>query len=401
MTKVVRKNRIETSEPAGTRKMRCSSRGIFLIGFVVILTALTTYLLTVSVLKAEEPVSHTPNTVKKSSISPISIVDSLLAHPNLNNTGDIALLNLACAPSINGSDRSLVIQNLNDTLGHWALQVGENTQKNYHRYAENTSGFESEAEWRMAMMVTILGQDFKLRYDPSLTSFNQQNAASDKFFAQSDSVFITGCLSDARIGTCASLPVLYVAIGRRLGYPMHLVMAKNHLFCRWDDGNGTRINLEAANAGGYSSHPDDHYRKWPFPIEPSEEKSGNYLCNLTSQEVLAIFLSVRASCLKATNQRNDAIIAAAAAHKLAPTLGGINASLVEAIKGNKNSTFDEMEEILRMQQMARQRAYEDALVPPPNLNMPSLYANPHMAPYPNQSVVPPPVIPPPIQPFSY
>ena len=96
------------------------------------------------------------------------------------------------------------------------------------------------------MMCTILGKDFKVRYDPNLTSTEQQNASNGKFFANPESVFITGCLGESRIGTCSSLPVLYVAIGKRIGYPMHLVAAKGYLFARWDDGKGISVNLEAA-----------------------------------------------------------------------------------------------------------------------------------------------------------
>jgi hypothetical protein len=121
--------------------------------------------------------------------------------------------------------------------------------------------------------------------------------------------------------------VLYVAIGRRIGYPMHLVSAKEHLFARWDDGKGTRVNLEAANAGGFTSHPDSYYRTWPKPISPEEEKAGGYLRNLNTAESLAVFLTTRAACLQARGASFPAINSAAAAYRLAPNLGGIQFAL--------------------------------------------------------------------------
>jgi hypothetical protein len=223
--------------------------------------------------------------------------------------------------------REKIIADCLKTLDQWAARVAEQTWKNLHRYHENPQEYKSEAEWRLAMMCSVLGQDFKLRYDPSLVSKGQQNASNEKFFARPDSVFLTGCLGEERIGTCASLPVLYVAIGRRIGYPMYLVSAKEHLFARWDDGKGIRVNLEAANAGGFTSHPDSYYREWPKAIAPQEEVAGGYLRNLTADESLAIFLTIRAACLQAGGAALPAINSAAAAYRLAPQLGGINLAL--------------------------------------------------------------------------
>ena len=53
-------------------------------------------------------------------------------------------------------------------------------------------------------------------------------------------LFIHGII-DGPGGTCASMPVLYVAVGRRLGYPLKLVEARGHLLLRWDDPLGQRL----------------------------------------------------------------------------------------------------------------------------------------------------------------
>jgi hypothetical protein len=298
------------------------------------------------------------------------LIVSLLEIPKVSHDSDIGFLNLATAPGISSEQRNRIISDGLRTLDTWAASVAEQTWKNRHRYLENQREFKNEIEWKLGMMCTVLGQDFKVRYDPSLTSADQQNASNERFFSNPASVFLTGCLSESRIGTCASLPVLYVAVGRRVGYPMHLVAAKGHLFARWDDGKGARVNLEAANAGGFTSHPDAHYRSWPSSITPLEEKSGNYLRNLTAEESLAIFMSTRAYCLRSAGKNADAISAAAAAFRLAPNLGGISQALQATVSGNSQRELHE--ELQYQQAMLRMRQTYDPMDPTPHIPMPGM-----------------------------
>jgi hypothetical protein len=113
------------------------------------------------------------------------------------------------------------------------------------------------------------------------------------------------------------MPVLYVAIGRRLGYPMRLVLAKQHVFCRWDDGQ-ERFNIEGAGNGGVSYLPDEHYRSWPKPISDAEMKTGEFLKSLTPREELATFLLSRGACLHANERMPEARACLAEAHRLMP-----------------------------------------------------------------------------------
>lgn len=300
-------------------------------------------------------------------------IEALLGAPYLPADADIALLNLLVTPGLPAEGKDAIIADCLKTLDQWANTVARQTGQNLHRYHANPQEYESEAEWRLAMMCTILGQDFKLRYDPLLTSKERQNAPNQQFFANPHSVFLTGCLGESRVGSCASLPVLYVAIGRRIGYPMHLVAAKEHLFARWDDGKGTRVNLEAANAGGFTSHPDSYYRTWPKPISPQEEKAGGYLRNLTAEESLAVFLTTRAACLQAGGATMPAINSAAAAYRLAPNLGGIslalNSTLVNAPLDQSAVSRSELRKIeetmMHNRRMAEQMSVNPLLPNPP------------------------------------
>jgi len=64
--------------------------------------------------------------------------------------------------------------------------------------------------------------------------YNKQRVR-DVDFKNSRDLFLHGMVGSDNGGTCVSMPVLYVAVGRRLGYPMRLVLAKAHVFARWDD----------------------------------------------------------------------------------------------------------------------------------------------------------------------
>ena len=260
-------------------------------------------------------------------------VGALLVPAPLPADADPGLLNLLCAPDVSedASGRKLAA-NLK-TLDDWAAHIAWQTSRNLHRFRENPEDFGTEPEWRLAMMCTVLGQDLKVRYDPALSTPAMLASPNEVFFARSAPAFLSGCLGPDRAGTCSSLPVLYVALGRRLGYPMHLVAAKSHLFARWDDGKGTRVNLEAANGGGFSSQPDSYYRAWPRPISPEEEEKGGYLRNLDASEMLAVFLDIRADCLKAAGRPVEAVRAAAVAYNLAPTLGGVGECLMAMLPG--------------------------------------------------------------------
>ena len=102
-------------------------------------------------------------------------------------------------------------------------------------------------------------------------------------------------------GTCCSLPVVYVAVGRRLGYPLKLVTCHSHLFCRWDEPCGERFNVEANNFS-INAPNDDHFRQGRFFVGPEIEKNCCYLQSQTPKMELAGFLAQRGHRWKETGQ---------------------------------------------------------------------------------------------------
>jgi hypothetical protein len=219
---------------------------------------------------------------------------------------DIAQVNQACASALSSTAGS-PIPDAALEVDRMAARARAETERHWHRYTSRPEEYnDSLAYFRLLCLVTVLQDDFGVRYHPERAKSNADAVErNETFYADAQTVFLAGLTGAARVGTCASLPVLYVAVGRRLGYPMKLVTTRNHLFARWDDGR-ERINVEATGVG-LSVFDDDYYRRWPFPVSPEEERRERYLVSLSPREELGVFLSLRAHCLAATGRRHEAI----------------------------------------------------------------------------------------------
>jgi hypothetical protein len=229
---------------------------------------------------------------------------------------DIGLTNLLCAEGLRGSENLDLDKSL-DRLDEMATRVRLETDRNMHRFRSNPAEYEnSEPYYRMAMLVTVLQQDFGIIYNPDRVTPVGVFESNDKFFADSRDVFIHGLTGETKSGTCSSLPAFYIAVGRRLKYPLSLVSAKNHLFVRWEDQE-TRLNIEAA-AVGMNTYDDAHYRKWPYPMTTQEERDNGFIKSMTAAEECAVFMSIRGHCLMAAGRSSEAISAHDRAVRLAP-----------------------------------------------------------------------------------
>ena len=140
----------------------------------------------------------------------------------------------------------------------------------------------------MMMLITVLQQDFKVHYNP--------DRIREVDFTKSQDLFIHGMVSNNNGGTCVSMPVLYTAIARRLNYPVYLVTANAHVFCRWEDSK-ERFNIEATSQG-MNSYDDEYYMKWPKPLTEEVVNRGWYLKSLSNAGSLASFLASRGHCLE-------------------------------------------------------------------------------------------------------
>lgn len=229
----------------------------------------------------------------------------------------IEWMNLMCATGLPGSDLADA-GTASAALDRMARQVKTETERHHHKFQTNPEEFNhSEAYYRMLCLVTVLQQDFSVRYSPNRARPSDGPIEpNDTFFADSRDIFLHGLLGPERTGTCASMPVLYVAVGRKLGYPLKLVATKNHLFVRWEDSR-ERLNIEATSHG-LTTFDDDYYRRWPFPMSPEEERSERYLVSLSAAEEFAVFLSLRTQCLLAAGRHKEALECQEHACRMAP-----------------------------------------------------------------------------------
>jgi len=248
--------------------------------------------------------------------SPASLTDLLVLPPSEVEHCDIALMDLLCAQGLPGAER-LNVTNCLLMLDAWAGHVQVETERNLHQFRDNPGDFyNSEGYFRMLLMAAVVYEDFGIRYNPARMVMPGNIDPNDHFFADSRDIFIHGLIGDRRMGTCSSMPVLYIAIGRRLGYPLKLATTKAHLFIRWDDGTD-RFDVEATGKG-MNRYDDEHFKQWPFPVSDEEIRNDGYLKSLTPAEELAVFLSLRGNCLKEAGRRAQAASCYAAALRLAP-----------------------------------------------------------------------------------
>lgn len=155
--------------------------------------------------------------------SPVSVpkspqtLDALLRLPPAElNRCDIALMDLLCAQGLPGTE-NLNISGCLANLDQWANHVQSETERNLHQFREKPGDYyNSEGYFRMLIMAVVMYEDFGVRYNPDRIVMPQNVDANDHFFADSRDIFLHGLVGDRRMGTCSSMPVLYIAIGRRM-----------------------------------------------------------------------------------------------------------------------------------------------------------------------------------------
>jgi hypothetical protein len=156
-------------------------------------------------------------------------------------------------------------------------------------------------------MEHVFRVQFGIRYDPVVREAAKNPGPWRP--ADSSEVFIHGILSDKRTGTCSSLPTLAIAVGRRLGYPLKLVLVPNHTLYRWDDGKEV-FNLQPTAAGG-EVKPDEYFHTWPRQWTQNDmrmnERTKVWLHSLSPRTEVSKFLCNRAMMLRDTKRYSEAV----------------------------------------------------------------------------------------------
>jgi len=222
----------------------------------------------------------------------------------------IDTMNLLCAAGLPGAER-MDIRYCLRKIHEWAERVKCYTAQMKHVYERRPEQFgHSLAYFKALCLITALQRDCGVRYNPAKRDLDSQLEVSD--------TFIFGIIQGDG-GTCASLPVLYCAVGHQLSYPMFLVHTKGdkggHSFVQWDDGE-VRFNIEATGHG-MATPTDEHYRVGRFQLTPEIEQKGCFLKPDNMRHCLAGFLAERSKyCMdiKAFQHAVDAMGWAAALH---------------------------------------------------------------------------------------
>lgn len=101
----------------------------------------------------------------------------------------------------------------------------------------------TDPDYRIRALNTYLYKSLGLQYD-----------LSDPYVEKPENRYLNGIL-DSKKGSCVTMPLLYLAIAQRLGYPVYPVNVPYHLFLRYSDPTLEQKNIEATGGGGYV--PDD------------------------------------------------------------------------------------------------------------------------------------------------
>ncbi len=120
---------------------------------------------------------------------------------------------------------------------------------------------------------------------------------------------------DTKIGNCYTMPLLYVAIGQRLGWPLYIVHVPDHMFVRYIDPHFPIQNIETTSGGAHV--PDEKYAK-DFSVSKTGHKNGTYLRTSTHRELLGDLVSTNGIRFAQKGQTFKAITYFKVAIKLNP-----------------------------------------------------------------------------------
>jgi hypothetical protein len=251
-----------------------------------------------------------PATLEKQ-LSPRSFADLLsLPFEDIGQV-DIGRANLLCAEGLPGAEELDVEEHVG-RLDAWAERCRRMTQRHLPGFPSIAHHFDhSEPKWRLCAMSKVLREDCDVGY-------HEPRIDGEPDWSDSQDLLVHGLTGSRRRGTCASLPVFFVAIARRLGYPMHLAKAPAHCFSRWDgkdsDNAAWRERTNVEFHGDIGFNPDEHYYEFPLHwpesmrrLHRNGDPSLVYLQALPPTEEFAHSLCQRAVCLEAVGRHREAV----------------------------------------------------------------------------------------------
>jgi hypothetical protein len=272
-------------------------------------------------------------------IEPKTLAELLALSSDQISAVDIARANLLCAEGLPGAEDLDVTRYLK-VLDLWTKRIKLQSDRHINAFRRNPEKYRnSEAYWRILAITTTLWYEYNLRYN--------KDRIEKEDWSHSEDNLIHGLLGPKRTGTCSTLPILVVAIGRRLGYPLYVVHTTGHVFFRWDSDDPKECRNFEFSGDGLSSSQNQFYREWPmkWPEDLIKEEATRghnrrYLRNLTPTEEVASALANRAATLEAVNRWEESLEAYYAAIHFDPKNPSYVVQRLELMK--KISAADEL-----------------------------------------------------------
>jgi regulator of sirC expression with transglutaminase-like and TPR domain len=132
--------------------------------------------------------------------------------------------------------------------------------------------------------------------------------------ANQDNYFINRTL-DTKHGQCITIPLLYMAIAQRLGYPVYAVSAPEHNFLRFIDPALKEQNIELSGGAGYEADSGYAHR---LNISQRAIDHGAYLRTLSRRDYLGTLLQQNAIVFARRGDVDRAILYFKKAYEIDP-----------------------------------------------------------------------------------
>lgn len=172
----------------------------------------------------------------------------------------------------------------------------------------------TDPEQRIRALNTVLFRDSGFHYD------------RDPFSRSREDYYFLNRVLDTRRGLCYSLPLLYLAVAQRLGYPMHAVIVPDHVFVRYSAPDFAEANIETTSGGRFIA--DDAYAR-DFAVSETGRTRGSYLASKTNREFLGQMFAASAFVWSRHGQGWRAIALLERARELDPRSAEIREALGE------------------------------------------------------------------------
>jgi len=149
-------------------------------------------------------------------------------------------------------------------------------------------------------------------------------AETRALYGDADNIFLVGLLRTHR-GSCVSMPLIYLVIGQRLGFPICLVAIGKHYFIRWEEP-GFYVNIEPTIIEDACLTDDSTY----LDVEgmTRDQLKGSDLQDLTNREVVGQLFFARYGYwfTKMGKRETQACLDLSRARHLSPNDPGIKAA---------------------------------------------------------------------------